>query len=189
MKKVIMLLLVLVILPLNAICESNDFLSDGERYDSTKALFNSVKYYELGLIVDEYIKKESPPPSDSAFSIKAILDEAADAINAIDETVDDFDGSRSFTLNGVQEISEDHCVVPGYDEARWLYVEMGFIADDWIFFDEIAISVDGEVVCDYYFDDDEIVTDVLRGGTVLEKTSCAIDIISLDDAQKIMPER
>ena len=185
MKRLVLLALIALLIPMCAICEGGDFLSDAERCQTTQRMFNEVDYRALAEAVDSYILNETPGPEDSAYAIRQVLEDAAEAVDAMEEVVDDFDGSRSFTLDGVREIGEDCCVVPGYNAADWLHVQMGFVADDWVFFDRIAISVDGEIVLEEDYDSGETTTDVLHDGSVFEKVSRPIDFIEFDAAQAI----
>ena len=165
---------------------TSDFLADPERYDYTKKLYNSIKVRELYNYVYSYIAIVNPDESDSAYQIMNMLDEAKDAIEAMDEQIDSFDGSRSFTLCGVDEISEKYSVVPYYTESEWLMVRVGFIAEDWVFFDKIAFSVDGEVVRSCVNSkNDKTYRDVIKGGHVREYDRHAADFLSKDEVVKI----
>lgn len=184
MKRAIIIMLVLIVCQC-ACCETSDFLSDEKRFDMTQKQYNDVDYIGLRKCVDDYILSANPTHSDSVYRILEILNETSEAINSINENVDDFDGSRSFTLDGVEEINENYCVVPGYDKERWLTLSMGFISDEWVFFDNMALRVDGEVICEEGYDSDEVVTDVLDDGRVMEMVHRPIDLIEFSDAEKI----
>ena len=186
MKRAIIITMITMIVCQFAYCESSDFLANEDRFNSTKIMYNDVDYIGLRKSVEKYIIETDPAQSDSAYRILEILNDTSEAIDAENEVIDDFDGSRGFTLDGVTEINDKYCVVPGYDEERWLNAALGFISDNWVFFDSMAISIDGKVVCEESYDNNEIITDVLDDGRVREMVYRPIDFIEYNDVVKMV---
>lgn len=184
MKRTLLFIIIILLIPMIALAET-DFFSDSAREESAQQLYNSIRFTELETLVEAYIDSERPGQEDSAYAILDILESGKEAIDAIAENIDSFDNSRSFTLDGVTSLEDGYCIVPCYDANYWLHAIVGFIADDWVFFDRIAISADGELVYEADFDSDETVTDVLNGGTVTEWAIVPIDFISSDELEQI----
>lgn len=194
MRKVLTCTLVLMLLTTIALAENlkydgntSDFLADEARVEYAQSLYNGLRMGELLEYARGYADTVQPPESDSVWSVLEILEAEADAINAMCAETDDFDGAYSFTFPNVDAISDSHHIVPFYNDDDWLMTQLGFTADDWIYFDEVAISADGDLVWEYDFDYEDVLRDVLRDPAVMvkESTNILYDAIDSDTTRAI----
>lgn len=176
MKKFVMIITITLMLTLAIPTASADIFDDAELGKRIDDLCDVFDFAQVESIVNEYISTRQPEETDNAYKVLELINENRGAVEAIDAQVDDFDNSRTFTLDGVVDL-DGHCIVSRYNSSDWFYTILGFIADDWVFFDRIAISVDGKVIYDAEYDTLETVTEVLDDGRVTEYVKTSPDFL------------
>ncbi len=122
-------------------------------------------------MVDEYIETENPGDGDSAYQINETLSEIHALLQLCDFVVDDFDGTTKVYYKGVSEISESINFIPYFKTGDYdfrydgeMYFRLGFVADDWLFFERIYFKYDDTIVDRKWRSDRE----VIGGGNILE---------------------
>lgn len=91
----------------------------------------------------------------------------------LDFSYDNVEGKYIIYYKGLNEISKEHHVIPYFSsESDAAQLKLGFIASDWIFFDEVIAAFDGAESKDFLISTEKKNEDVLNGGNIEE---CALD--------------
>ena len=160
-----------------------DFFSEKERQNKYKELYESYKYTELKEYVNKYIEENSPTPLDSAYEILKLMDPVMRYEANWILTHDEFDGTNTLTFKNANEISESQSV-NAYVEGTYSKITLGFVKNDWLFFDKIRISADGNVIKDSSFKSYNIQRDVIKGTLIKECVDCSFFKDNVDEMIK-----
>lgn len=164
-----------------------DFFTDAARQEKFTELRESYQYDELIAYVREYIGA-GVSKEDYANDILATLEPLEGNSDKWIVDFDDFDGTYSLTFPGANSISQDISVCVSVDKGS-SKITVGFQRGDWLFFDHIYLSIDGEVVDSGYYKSYNIERNVLGGGLVEEKCNYSIDgeiLDKLKDAERVV---
>lgn len=143
-----------------------DFFSDEERRLQFKTYLDFAQYRELNELVNTYIGFSSTDQNDSANTILDILSPIVAFIDDCDIQVDQFKGTATITSKSVDQLDNDTYVVPKSSGTAY-DVTFGFYRYDWLFFDQLDIKYDDEIV-HHSFNSTQTNHDVISGSQILE---------------------
>ena len=159
-----------------------DLLRDDDARQTFRMQRLTYNYANILDAVDAYIDNERPLNTDNAFKIKNIVREIVELMAKCSNVVDEFEGEATLFYAGIDEITQDTCFVPSISGNDDIDVRVGFVADDWLFFDHIRIKVtDDEYITDSF--KNNTIRDVLSGGKIKES---AIFYCDDEDANEIL---
>ena len=156
----------LVLIPLN------DYFDDQQRQEQFASLYKSYKYSELVDCLNTYISENEIEPSDSAY---AILDLITPALEYEDKWIvnfDEFDTEYILSFVGADRISSESSVAVSLKKTD-LDIKIGFRKSGWLFFDHVALSIDGEQVYTASVKSYNTTRNVISGSTVEEYCQCS----------------
>ena len=159
-----------------------DFLADEARRDQFKSDILDLKLDSIHSALNDYISNNELSENDSAKSALEALARAVTAMKVFDVQTDAFDGSVITSYPGLEELSEDVCIVPVNKSGKYGYFKIGYVSDEWVFFDTIAISMNGNVIFEREYDSRDI-EDNVDGGTVSEWVEDGLEIYDIDDEE------
>ena len=161
------------------------FFFDEERRNEYFNLVAALDFDGLRAFAEAYIAEAGPAPDDQILSVAALADEALALLQDCDRNEDPVENITTITFIGVSEISDEIHVVPIL-QANTFRLLFGFIADDWLFFDQVILTADGEMVFSQKFKHLDIDRDILDGGQISEKERWKYDkddILAVADAE------
>lgn len=164
-----------------------DFFSSTDRQNYYTELFKSYQYTNLVQYVNDYIDQNDVTPLDTAYKILDLITPLQGYESSWIISHDDFDDTYSVTFSGASEISNS-CSLSASVKSTASDLKLGFIRNDWLFFDHIEISVDG-VKCYSIYVGNDTVKDVLSGSAIREYAFCSIpeDIVKqIHDGQNVI---
>lgn len=144
-----------------------DFFSDEKRCEKYNSLYYSCQYRILRDVVQQYIDENDVEDIDSAFSILEIINPMIPDDSKWIVGFDSVDGSFLVTFPGAEDISENCCVSPMLKGTN-LSAKIGFIREDWIFFDIYRFGADGLSVFDGTLNYFDVTRDVIESGRISE---------------------
>lgn len=150
-----------------------DFFSDEARQADYVDMYESYQYSALYDYVSAYIEETAPDDNDSAYYILDLIEPLLPYEEIWSVSHDDFDDSYSISFSGADEISSSQSVEVNVN-GTMLDIAVGFVKSDWLFFDEVSISIDGDVT-NYYFKSYDVERDVISGGKIKEYVFCDFD--------------
>lgn len=112
--------------------------------------------------LEEYQNNYHDPVVDDLLSV---LKEYG-SIDGLVYAEDYFDGSQTVSYEGYNAIDENHSIYPYYNLG--FHVDMGFIADDWLFADKAELKILDIESEDYFRAFSDSKRDVLDGGKIME---------------------
>lgn len=143
--------------------KTSDFFSDSERTENFRRLMTAGKYQELNNYINSYIESNSIKEDDSAFELLESLSPIIENVDKLNIFYDEFDDSKTIFALGITDISSNCYFVP-YISTIDVEVKMGFIKDDWLFFNSVSIKTDSDI----FSHSSDTVRDVLSGGVIKE---------------------
>lgn len=164
-----------------------DFFSSADRQTRYVELYKSYRYNNLAEYVNDYIDQNDETPLDTAYKILDFITPLKDYESSWIVVYNDFDGTYSVTFSGATEISNS-CSLSASVKGTASDLKLGFIRNDWLFFDNIEISVDG-VKCYSIYVGSDTVQDVLSENAIREYSFCTIpeDIVKqIHDGQNVV---
>lgn len=150
---------------------TNDFFSDEQRRTQYEELYKSYQYTALENLVNMYISGHDIEETDSAYAILELLAPAMGYEEQWIVTLDEFDGKHSLTFAGANSISDSNSVKVTLKD-NWLDIKVGFRKTGWLFFDDVALSIDGEKVYNKSVKSYDATTTVISGNTIEECCQC-----------------
>lgn len=156
----------LVIVPLN------DFFNDEQRQEKFNALYKSYQYSALTDYVNMYISENEIEPSDSAYAILDLITPALEYENKWIIDFDEFDSEYVLAFSGADSITTDNSVAVSI-KGTGLDIKIGFHKNGWLFFDHIALSIDGEQVYTASVKSYDCTRNVISGNTIEEYCKCS----------------
>lgn len=150
----------------------NDFFSDEERQNQYNTLYQSYRYSELAAYINEYLSENETSPLDSAYSILELINPVLEYENDWVISLDDFDSMYSLTFKDADNISSENSVVVSLKDTG-LNIKLGFRKKGWVFFDNIAMSVDGGQVYSASVKSYDTTRNVISGNTIEEYCYCS----------------
>lgn len=165
-----------------------DFFLDEKRREWYEDLCISCQYRILYDVIQDYLANNEVRENDSAYSILEIIEPVMQFDSGWIVGLDEFDGGYAVTFPGAQDISEDCYIAPKLKQNN-IEVKIGFIRDEWLFFDTYQISADGERVREGSVKSYDAVRDVLSGNNVREYAFITISdgpLKTIQDADKVV---
>lgn len=150
----------------------NDFFSDEQRQEQYNILYQSYQYSKLASYINDYLSENETTPLDSAYSILELINPVLEYENEWVINFDDFDSTYSLTFKDANNISSKNSVVVSLKETD-LDIKIGFRKNGWLFFDGIAMSIDGEQVYIASVKSYDTTRNVISGGTIEEYCYCS----------------
>lgn len=167
---------------------ASDFFSDEIRQSQYKELYQSYQYTKLAEYVNAYLLENETTPLDSAYSILNLINPAIKYEGQWNIQFDDFDSKYILTFKGADSISQNTSVAVSVDDT-WLDVKMGFRKNGWLFFDRVALSIDGQQVYNVSINFYDVTRNVISGHTIEEycNRSPYDDVLEqLNDAETVI---
>lgn len=164
-----------------------DFFSDEARQADYVDMYESYQYSALYDYVSAYIEETAPDDNDSAYYILDLIEPLLPYEEIWSVSHDDFDDSYSISFSGADEISSSQSVEVNVN-GTMLDIAVGFVKSDWLFFDGVSISIDGDVT-NYYFKSYDVERDVISGGKIKEYVFCDFDsdvLTQLKSAERVV---
>ena len=154
-------------LPLH-VRNENDFFADEGRMNSYNEYRENYDIENINIMVSEYIDSNMPTENDSCYKIQRVINDCKEIDNFKNIVIehDDVENDTKVFYSGLDSISRNNNFVT-YIEEKSVFTKVGFIADDWIFFDEIIIS-NGTDKFEHSYKSYDITTDVLDDGSITE---------------------
>lgn len=156
----------LVLIPLN------DFFNDDQRQEQFNALYKSYQYSALVDYIDAYISENEVEQSDSAYTILDLITPALEFESKWVVDFDEFDSEYVLSFVGANNITKDNSVDVSI-KGTGLDIKIGFRKTGWLFFDHIALSIDGEQVYTASVKSYDCTRNVISGNTVEEYCRCS----------------
>lgn len=152
----------------------NDFFSDEDRQAHYNELYQSYQYSALIEYINKYLSENEVTPLDSAYSILDLLGSAVEYEGQWNVTFDSFDSKYILTFVGADRISNNISVAVSVEDT-WLEVLVGFRKSGWLFFDNVALSIDGQQVYSKSIKSYDTTKNVISGNTIEEYCSCSFN--------------
>lgn len=160
----------------------SDFLSDESRRDQFRSDISDMNIFNIRSAVEKYIAENEPAENDTVYAILDALTVIESDITVFNVERDAFDGSVITTYPGCEALSEDVCIVPVNKSGEYGCFRIGYVSDEWVFFDTIAISMNGNVIYEREYDSRDI-QDNVDGGTVSEWVDDWLEICDVEDEE------
>lgn len=149
-----------------------EFFANEDRVETFSSLMYSCKYHELRSYIAAFVAEGNCPQNDIAHILVTKLDELIPFMDDCYVEVDGVEKSTSIIYKDVTEITRQINVLPVVEISDFgasLDITLGFIKDEWLFFDRVyfaSASTETE-----YFSLGNTTTDVLSDGSILESSS------------------
>ncbi len=153
------------------VMREKDFFTSEENQALYSEYLDTHQYSEIIKMADNYIIAESPKATDSAYIIKEKIEPLIPSLENCVVIPDEFNGTASIYYKGLEEVSKTNNFITFINESTLVY-RVGFINNDWLFFDDVEIKVDEEVS---RLNCSSSARDVLDGGNILEYGDCYPD--------------
>lgn len=151
---------------------STSFFSEKENRLTYDELYKSYRYSELKEYVQAYIDKNEVTDDDDAYTILEYIDSVITFENEWNITFDEFDSKYVLFFNEAMEISISNSVKVSLIGTH-LDIKIGFRKDGWLFFDEVALSIDGERAYSASVKSYNRTENVISGNMIEEYCSCS----------------
>lgn len=151
---------------------STNFFSDMENRLKYDELYKSYHYSELKNFIQAYIKENEVTNDDVAYTILEYIDLVIPFESEWNISFDEFDSKYILTFNEATEISSNNSVSVLLTGTN-LDIKVGFRKNEWLFFDEIALSVDGKKAYSASVKSYNRTENVISGNTIEEYCSCS----------------
>ena len=148
-----------------------DFFSDEERQNQYNNLYQSYRYSELIAYINEYLSENDATPLDSAYAILDLIIPASQYEENWNISLDEFDSKYVLSFVGADSITKDSSVAVSV-EGTSLNIKVGFRKTDWLFFDHIELSINGERVYTARVNSYDCTRNVISGNTIEEYCEC-----------------
>lgn len=112
-------------------------------------------------------------------TIMELASEGMSEIEKCSSEYDEFDKTVIAHYKGVEDVSEKISMVPRCEDSN-AFVTFGFIQEDWVFFEDVAIAGDNIETVWLHFNDFDVVRDVMKKGKIKESISCRLSDDQLD---------
>lgn len=167
-----------------------DLLENEKEYNSIKTLIDTCNFADLLTKANEYLD-ENPDSKGNAYVIRNLLTSDESIIKYAESTIINYDEieQKSYVYYpGVEEISANINFMTYLEDSRPI-ISAGFVAPDWLFFEDIIISCDGgdpiKININYF----NVIRDVLGDGNIIEKTTLTLskeEIQQIADANSVI---
>ena len=142
-----------------------------DMYDEMKRTIESYSFDSLL----SYLEENKPTLLDlmgeeNYNNMESMASRAASLAEQCVITYDEFDGVATAVYRGVEEISENVSIVSTAKDTSFS-LTVGFVADDWVFFEDVSIIGDGIEKIDAHFNYFDVSREVLNNGKVCESIS------------------
>lgn len=156
----------LVLIPLN------DFFNDAQRQEQFNTLYKSYQYSALADYINMYISENEIDSSDSAYAILDLINPALAYESKWIIAFDEFDSKYVLSFLGADSITKDSAVAVSVKDTD-LNIKTGFRKTNWLFFDHIALSVNGEQIYTASVKSYDCTRNVISGKTIEEYCECS----------------
>lgn len=150
----------------------NEFFSNEERANTFRNFMYSCKYQELRDYVEEFIAEGQCPDNDVSYNLVAKLDELIPVMENCRVEADNVEKTAKIFYKDVTDITRKINVLPVIEVHEYgasLDVTVGFIRNDWLFFDMVYFA--SAMTETEKFSLGSTTTAVLSGGSVYEGDS------------------
>ncbi len=162
---------------------STNFFSDRKNRLLYDELYKSYRYSELKNLVQTYINTNKVANDDVAYTILEYIDLVIPFESEWNIFFDEFDNKYELTFNEAMEISSSNSVSVSLKGTN-LDIKVGFRKNEWLFFDEIALSIDGKKEYSASVKNYNRTDNVISGNTIEEYCSCSFYDNALESVGK-----
>lgn len=159
-------------LSIRQIRSENEFFASNERAEMFTELMSTCKYQELKNYIDAFILEGICPENDTSHHLTAKLDEIIPLMEDCYVEVDNIEKITKIFHEGANGITRNTNVFPSVEPSNYgafLNISLGFVRNDWLFFDRIYFASDSTETENFSFND--TITDILSGGVIFESVS------------------
>ncbi len=164
-----------------------DYFDDIQRNKDLDAHMRMFDFSAAIADVQAYIDEYAPSEGDHAYDALIYLNGMKDAAEHFDLVMDEFDGTVYLVYPGLNDISPDACIVPYITPEDDSAAKIGYVADDWVFFDTIAISLNQTIIYENEFESYEV-ENVVENKTVSEWITISPPVFFDDQYKEMMLE-
>ena len=166
------------------------FFYDDDLRDEYRDALNDLDFDALDTLVATYIEDSAPDADDPIYAVADLTAEALEKLGSCSVDRDDIEDVTTIYYSDINKVTSDTHFIPSLRNAD-LRILVGFTADDWLFFDSVIVSADGEKVESRDYKSYEVDTDVLDGGRVREQVLIKYsygepDLSVMDDAESVI---
>lgn len=151
---------------------STSFFSEKENRLTYDELYKSYRYSELKKYVQAYIDKNEVTDDDVAYTILDYIDTVIAFESEWNVTFDEFDSKYVLFFNGATEITDSNSVKVSLNGTH-LDIKIGFRKNGWLFFDKVALSIDGKRAYSASVKSFNRTENVISGNMIEEYCSCS----------------
>lgn len=149
---------------------STSFFSDKENRLAYDELYKSYRYSELKECVQAYIDNNEITDDDVAYTILEYIEPVIAFESEWAIVYDEFDNTYLLIFNGADKLSSSNSVKVSLSKTH-LDIKIGFRKNGWLFFDKVALSIDGEKA--YTASIKNRTDNIISGNTIEEYCSCS----------------
>lgn len=149
-------------MPIEVSSEQLSMLDSAEKLKELRTLVDAYDFKGVLTLIDAYEKENVIPDDAHIRNLKKIAESASPLQDKCSRVYDDIEEETQVFYKGIESISKKVHVVP-YAYKSSVYTDVGFVASDWLFFDDWTIKA-GETKISGYVGDFGDYREVLRGG-------------------------
>ena len=149
-------------MPIEVSSEQLSMLDSAEKLKELRTLVDAYDFKGVLTLIDAYEKENVIPDDAHIRNLKKIAESASPLQDKCSRVYDDIEEETRVFYKGIESISKKVHVVP-YAYKSSVYTDVGFVASDWLFFDDWTIKA-GETKISGYVGDFGDYREVLRGG-------------------------
>lgn len=151
---------------------STSFFSEKENRLTYDELYKSYCYSELKEYVQAYIDQNEVTKDDVAYTILEYIDSVIAFESKWNVTFDEFDSKYVLFFDGATEITGSNSVKVSLSGTN-LDIKIGFRKNGWLFFDSVALNIDGERAYSASIKSSNRTENVISGNMIEEYCSCS----------------
>lgn len=149
-------------MPIVVSSEQLSMLDSAEKLKELRTLVDAYDFKGVLTLIDAYEKENVIPDDAHIRNLQKIAESASPLQDKCSRVYDDIEEETRVFYKGIESISKKVHVVP-YAYKSSVYTDVGFVASDWLFFDDWTIKA-GETKISGYVGDFGDYREVLRGG-------------------------
>lgn len=158
---------------------ATSFFSSKENREMYEDCYKSYKYSELQAYIKKYISESKPDKNDVAYTILGYIEPLIPYEDNWDVYLDEFDNKYALTYGYVIEVDYENSFSLLLKETN-LDIQVGFARNDWLFFDKIELSIDGEKAYSKSVKSYDCTRNVIPPDSVEEYCACSFNDNVLD---------
>lgn len=163
--------------------DSTSFFSNKENRTQYEELYKSYRYAELKELVQTYINTNEVTSDDVAYTLLDYIEPVLPYEDKWYADLDEFDSKYEWSFDDADSINQYDSVAV-FLKGTDLDIMIGFQKNGWLFFDKIALSIDGEEVYSKSDRLGERTRTVISGNLIMEYCFCNFNSKVLESVGK-----